>query len=246
MYRTCRAVGVLLLGALAAGPAGADPGPPGVVFVAGGIGGIDPLQVAAPLALPLAGVPHEVRVFEWTHGRGQLLRDLQDTRHLLAQADRLAGEVRAVWEHDPGRPVYLLGHSAGAAVVLAAAERLPPASLERIVVLSAAVSPGFDLTAALRATRREVVSFHFRGDRLCLDLCTSLFGTADGVYGPSAGLEGFEWPDGLDEEGRQCYRRLVQVPWRMEMYFESVGGGAHHANCMPLFLAHRVAPWLLP
>jgi pimeloyl-ACP methyl ester carboxylesterase len=214
--------------------------------VVGGIGGLDPVQVSAPLTLPLAGVPHEVRVFEWTHGKGRLLRDLQDTRYLLAQGGRLADEVRALKEESPERPVYLMGHSAGAAVVLAAAERLPPETLERILLLSAAVSPGFDLTAALRATRQEIVAFHSTCDRLTLGLGTSLFGTADRVYGPSAGLDGFELPDGLDDEDRHLYGRLVQVPWRIDRFYECCGCGPHHGTCMPLFLARRVAPWLMP
>src|SRR6516225_1891877 len=80
-----------------------------VVFVVGGIGGLDPLQLWAPLTLPRAGVPHEIRVFEWTHGKFRFLRDLQDARHLQAEADRLADRVRDALAL--GRPVYLLGHS---------------------------------------------------------------------------------------------------------------------------------------
>jgi pimeloyl-ACP methyl ester carboxylesterase len=225
---------------------GGEPPKPGVVFVVGGIGGLDPLQATAPLALPLAGVPHEIRVFEWTHGKARLLRDLQDTRYLLCQGARLAEQVREVLREDPDRPIYLMGHSAGAGVVLAAAEHLPPQSLERIILLSAAVSPGFDLRPALRATRHEIVSFHSRRDRLVLHVGTSLFGTVDRVYGPSAGVAGFTPPDDLDAEGLRMYERVVQVPWRFDMTLECVGAGGHHATCMPLFLARRVAPWLLP
>jgi pimeloyl-ACP methyl ester carboxylesterase len=237
-------VGLLVV--LGAAPARANPDVPGVVFVVGGIGGLDPVQASAPAALSWAGLPHEVRVFEWTHGKCRLLRDLRDTRHLLAQGARLAGEVRAVKAADPARPVYLLGHSAGAGVVLAAAEHLPPGTLERIVLLSAAVSPGFDLTDALRATRGEVVSFHSAFDQLTLGLGTTLFGTVDRVYGASAGVGGFEVPPDLDAEGRQLYGRLVQVPWSMDWFFECCYGGPHHGTCMPLFLARRVAPWLVP
>src|SRR5262249_29766503 len=60
---------------------------PGVVFVVDGVGGFDVMGKAAQGALPRAGVRHEIRVFIWTHGWGQLLKDLQDTRHLLHKAD---------------------------------------------------------------------------------------------------------------------------------------------------------------
>jgi pimeloyl-ACP methyl ester carboxylesterase len=217
----------------------------GTVFVVGGVGGLDPIQACAPWMLPRAGVPHHIEVFTWTHGKCRLLRDLQDVRHVLAQAERLAAVVREVQAREPGRPIYLLGHSAGAGVILAAAEKLPPASVERIVLLSAAVSPSYDLRGALRACRRELVSFNSTYDRLCLDWCTSLFGTVDRVYGPAAGLDGFQLPPDLDDEGVRLYRQLVQVPWRLEMVWKCTDG-SHHGPCMPIFLAHLVAPWLMP
>jgi pimeloyl-ACP methyl ester carboxylesterase len=223
----------------------AEPSMPGVIYVVGGVGGLDPIQLAAPFTLPKAGVPHRIEVFEWTHGKCRLLRDLQDTRYLLGQADRLADAVREVRRSEPGRPIYLVAHSAGAGVVLAAAEKLPPASLERIVLLSAAVSPTFDLRGALRATRCEIVAFSSTYDRICLDFCTSVFGTVDRVYGPAAGLDGFAEPADLDEEGHRLYHRLVQVPWRFEMALKCTDG-FHHGPCMPIFLARLVAPWLMP
>jgi pimeloyl-ACP methyl ester carboxylesterase len=238
----------LLAGALLAGcvsapqqRAAAPAGERAVVFVVGGIGGLDPLQLWAPVALPRAGVTHEIRVFEWTHGKFRFLRDLQDARHLVAEANRLADSVREALAL--GRPVYLLGHSAGAGLVLEAAGRLPPGSLERVVVLSAAVSPTYDLRPALRASRGGVVSFNSCCDLFTLSWGTTQFGTVDRVYGPAAGLDGFRVPDGLDAEGQALYARLVQRPWKWGMLLEGCGGG-HHGPTMPLFLARHVAPWL--
>jgi pimeloyl-ACP methyl ester carboxylesterase len=235
---------LLLCAALAAGPPAPDTRP-GVVFVVGGIGGMDPLNLWAPLTLPLAGVPHELRNFPWTHGKCRPLRDLQDPRHIQEKGGELAAAVRAVKAADPGRPVYLVGHSAGAAVALAAAGQLPPGTLERVVLLAAAVSPDYDLRPALRATRGPVVSFSSAWDWLLLCWGTSQFGTADRVYGPAAGLDGFGVPADLDEEGRRLYGRLVQVRWRPEQLLQ-FRGGLHHSPCMPPYLAASVAPWLMP
>jgi hypothetical protein len=227
--------------------AGAEPppGPRGVVFVAGGIGGLDPLQTWAPWALPWADVRHEVAVFRWTHGVCRPLRDLQDTTYLLDRGRELADAVRAVKEREPSRPVYLVGHSAGTGVVLAAAAGLPPDTLERVILLAPAVSPSFDLRPALRACRGGIVSFHSSIDRLMLHWGTCTFGTVDRVYGPSAGCCGFQVPDGLDDEGRQLYGRLVQVPWSWDKLLE-FRGGLHNSPTMPVFLARQVAPWLRP
>lgn len=216
---------------------------PGVIFVVGGVGGFDVVGRSAQWALPQAGVPHEVRDFVWTHGWGRVLKDLQDIRYLLQKAEELASEIREVKAADPERPVYLVGKSGGAAVVLAAAERLPPETLERIILLSPAVSTTYDLRPALRATRKQIVSFHSKHDRLVLGWGTREFGTADRVYGPSAGLHGFTTPDNPSEEDRLLLQRLVQIPWMPRMVWEG-HLGTHLGTSLPVFLYKEVAPWL--
>ena len=227
-------------------PAAPTPAKPGVVFVIGGVGGrLSPLNLTAHWALPRGDVTHELREVVWTHGDGMILRDLQDIRHLLAKAIELAEMVRAVKQKEPDCPVYFLAHSGGCGLALAAAELLPLASLERIVLLSAAVSPTLDLRPALRATRGEIVSFHSSLDAIWLGWGTWQFGTTDRVYNSAAGRTGFVVPESLDDDGQALYRRLVQVPWRVEDLKE-LNVGAHHSTCLPTFLSRHVAPWLRP
>src|SRR5438309_2888970 len=125
------------------------PSEKGVVFVVGGVGGWDILGHASQWELPRVGVHHEIRDFTWTHGFGQPFKDLQDAPHLRRKADELAEEIRKVKKKDPRRPIYLIGKSGGAGLVLLATERLPADTLDRIILLSAAVSPGYDLRPAL-------------------------------------------------------------------------------------------------
>src|SRR5262249_23252659 len=113
---------------------GAQEPPPGVVFIVGGVGGLGFGGSSAPKGPPKAGVRHEIREFVWTHGWGQIFKDLQDTPHLLSKAEELAAEVRQVKAQNPEQPVYLVGKSGGTALVLAAAERLPPQTVERIIL----------------------------------------------------------------------------------------------------------------
>jgi pimeloyl-ACP methyl ester carboxylesterase len=223
----------------------AEPVVPGVVFVIGGVGGFDFVGQSAQNGFARAGVPHEVVDYVWTHGWGQWMKDLQDRRHLLQKADELAGRIRQLKTESADRPVYLVAKSGGTALALATAERLPSATLERIVLLSAAVSPTYDLIPALQATRREIVSFHSRHDRVVLGWGTREFGTADRVYTPSAGLIGFQIPDALDEQGQALYGKLVQVPWNARMMSQG-HLGTHLGTSLPWFLQHEVAPWLLP
>ncbi len=217
----------------------------GVVFVVGGVGGTDPLGVSTERALPLAGVDDEVQDFVWTHGYGRVLLDLQDFRYLQDRGHELAGKIRQIKQQDPNRPVYLLGKSGGSEIVLAAAEQLPPGTLERIVLISPAVAPQHDLRPALRATKKELVCFHSRWDTLILGWGTTHFGTADRYYGPSAGIDGFIIPDNIPYADRLLYHRLVQIPWRPRMMLEG-NFGRHYGSSNPLWVRREVAPWLKP
>jgi pimeloyl-ACP methyl ester carboxylesterase len=211
--------------------------------VVDGVGGWQLWGKVSKFTLRQAGLPHEVREFHWHHGRGQFLKDLQDERHLNAKAAELADQIERLRDDDAERPIFLVGHSAGAGVILRAAEQLRPGSVERIVLLSAAVSPQYDLRRALAATRREIVSFHSPFDQILLHWGTRQFGTVDRVYTASAGLKGFEVPAALDENERRLYKRLVQVPWQLRM--ATYGNiGQHVGTCLPGFMMAEVTPWL--
>jgi pimeloyl-ACP methyl ester carboxylesterase len=219
------------------------PTKPGIVFLVEGVGGFDIFAPCAQWALPRAGVPHEIRHFVWSHGWGHVFKDLQDVRHLQLKAEELAEEVVRYKELQPDRPVYLVGKSGGTALILAAAEKLPPRTVERIILLSAAVSPHHDLRPALRATEHEIVSYYSGYDRLVLGWGTSEFGTADRCYGPSAGLTGFIVPGSLSAVDRSLYDRLVQLPWGPRMILEG-HLGTHTGTSAPAFLGKEVATWL--
>lgn len=218
---------------------------PGIIFVVGGVGGLDLLGATCNWVLPKVGVTHEIRNFDWQHGKGHVLLDLQDTRHFLAKARELADLIEQARQGRPDRPVYLIAHSAGAGLVLAAAEMLPEKSVSRIILLSAAVAPRYDLRPALRATRMGIVSFHSKHDTLVLGWGTKKFGTVDRFYGPSAGLTSFVVPADLEHQDVELYSRLIQLAWRPSLIMEGHTGG-HHGTVMPWFISKEVVPWLKP
>lgn len=237
MHRLFFTLVIILLNALAlhAGD------PPGVVFVAGGAGSIANLAGILRWSLRQANSPLEVRDFDWSHGKGRVVRDIQDIRHLTRKSDELAQQILDYQASHPDRPVYLVGKSTGAMIVLLAAEKLPIASVERIILLSAAVSPNYDLLPALRTTRTEIVSFHSPLDIPVLNWGTSLVGTADRYYSPSAGLKGFTLP--TQPNNNFEYQRLKQIEWSpSKAWYGHLGG--HLGNGMPLFLLFEVAPYL--
>jgi pimeloyl-ACP methyl ester carboxylesterase len=217
--------------------------PPGTVIIVEGIGGWNLMGPVARLALRQAGVAHEVREFHWTHGFGSFLKDLQDTRHLLDKAEELAACVQQLREQNPERPIYLVGHSAGTGLAVRAAELALPGTIDRLVLLSSALSPTYDLRPALAATRHGIVAYYSPHDRVFLDWGTRHFGTVDRYYSPSAGLQGFQIPETATDADRELYRRLVQIPWRSRMILEC-NVGNHNGPCCPGFLMAEVAPWL--
>ena len=68
---------------------------------------------------------------------------------------RLAARVTEYRGLFPDRRLYLIGHSTGCAVVLAAAERLPPDGVDRIVLLSPSVSAAWSFSVARFAMKRS-------------------------------------------------------------------------------------------
>jgi pimeloyl-ACP methyl ester carboxylesterase len=216
---------------------------PGIVILVEGIGGFSVMGPVGKAALHIVGLPHEVREFRWSHGFGHLLQDLQDTRYFLAKAEELAALIGRLRDEKPDRPIFLVGHSAGTGLVVRAAELAPPGSIDRLVLMSSALSPNYDLRLALAATRRGIVAFHSPYDRVMLDWGTRQFGTVDRFYTRSAGLAGFRIPEEISESDRELYSRLVQIPWSARMILEG-NVGQHIGPCFPAFMMAEVAPWL--
>jgi pimeloyl-ACP methyl ester carboxylesterase len=108
----------------------------GVVFVANGSGDFRTVSTNLCQAVADATAPLQVETFVWSRGYGRYVLDHTDHANHLAQGRRLATQVAAYRQSCPGQRVYLVGHSAGCAVVLAAAEVLPPDGVDRIVLLT--------------------------------------------------------------------------------------------------------------
>src|SRR5262249_45143874 len=97
----------------------------------------------------------------------------------------------------PAAPIFVVTHSAGAAVLLSAAECLPPGTIDRVIMLAPAVSPGCDVRPALAASRCGVDVFYSPTDLVSRGL--ALTGCADGWHVFSAGANGFTPPCGCPD-----------------------------------------------
>jgi pimeloyl-ACP methyl ester carboxylesterase len=248
-------IGLLLSSAAAAGCVGAPrqvgyAGPPpaepeAVVFVLNGVGDFRATSDALRRVVGEDGLPLHVQTFEWSHGYGRVLADHVDFAHCRREGARLAAEVlcyRRPQAGGPPLPVYLLAHSGGCAVALAAAEQLPPGALERVVLLSPSVSAEYDLRPALRCPRRGIDVFHSDHDRAYLGVAVGIFGTADRRWTSAAGRVGFQVPATAQDP---LFLKLRQYPWHPSAARAGHDGGhfgAHDAR----FLRASVVPLLRP
>jgi pimeloyl-ACP methyl ester carboxylesterase len=231
--------------ATADGPDDDAAGPLGLVVVVDGVGGLDVCGTGLRYMAGVERLPCTIEVFRWGHGFGRWFADLTDVANRDFQAASVAEAVRRFRAEQPGGPVFLVGKSGGSGVVVKALERLDEDSVERVVLLAPALSPGYDLTTALRAVRREVVVFWSPLDVVILGAGTRVFGTIDRVRTVGAGMVGFIVPGPDDPDGeKNCqYAKLRQIRWRRGMASSGYFGG-HFGPDNPRFLRKYVVPLL--
>jgi hypothetical protein len=186
------------------------------------------------------GKGYDVQKFFWTHGIGQPLKDLQDRDNIEQKSIELFELLQTLLAE--GASVQVVAKSGGSIIAVKALERLPSNSVVSVVLLSPAISPGYDLSPALRAVDKKMVCFYSKLDRVYLSLGTSVFGTSDGVRGTSAGCVGFEAPAPGAAEAEQ-YSKLEQVPWEPSM-LTRLHIGMHLGNSMLPWLLKYVVPVL--
>jgi alpha-beta hydrolase superfamily lysophospholipase len=219
--------------------------PAGLLVVVGGVGGLDWCGIAVRHVVKVARMPYSVQLFPWGHGFLRWHADLTSITNRDARAKLLAETIGRFKTDHPRSPIVLVAKSGGSGVCVKAFELLDEETVERAVLLAPALSPRYDLTAALRAVRRDVVVFWSPLDVIVLGLGTRLFGTVDRVRTVSAGLVGFQIPPALEDDARQNreYRKLRQIRWHPRMATTGNFGGHLGPDC-PFFLKKYVVPLL--
>jgi hypothetical protein len=208
-----------------------------VVFTVDGSGWLRGIGDDIRQVLGDVGSPVQVECFVWSHGPGRILADLHDHDHQKTKGQELAEMILAHRQLCPVGKVYVVCHSSGAAVVMAAAQCLPADAVERIVFLAPALAPGYDLRPALRATRRGLDSFHSQGDMIG-GFVLAVMGNADGQFETSASCVGFTQP--ADDAH---YANLRQHAWDWDMGKTGYFGG-HFGCTRPAFLRAYIVPLL--
>lgn len=213
----------------------------GMVFVANGSGDSVALTENLELALRATGIPLCINTILWSRYE-RPTKDYTDVEgHLLGGAE-MAARVLACRKACPRGKIYLMGHSTGCHVVLAAAELLPANTVDRIVLLAPAVSFCYDLRASLQASREGIDSYFSCEDQI-LGIAADYYGTADGYCGRTAGELGFASPPPKHPDA-SLYCNLRQYGWTPRVAWTGHLGG-HMGATKGKFLAAYVLPIML-
>jgi len=215
---------------------------PACVFVADGAGDFRAASKALCQAVNDEHLPLDIETFPWSHGYCRILSDQIDRSHALLQGHRLTERILAQRAASPHVPIYLIGHSAGCAVILTAAEALPEGAVERIVLLAPAVPASYDLRPSLRSVRDGMDVFFSPEDNWYLRVGMFVTHILEPSQRTAAGHYGFVPVVQTPEDGL-LYAKLTHYPWEPRLSWTGHYGG--HFGCyQQKFLRAFVLPLL--
>jgi hypothetical protein len=221
-------------------PAGLDPKP--YLLHLPGVGGTVWLHRDYLAALDRGGFDAEMEIVDWRRRRFPIAA-LQDYDANRAAAAEVARDITDRRRAEPDRPIYLSAESGGAGIAAWVLEALPDdVQVDAALLISPALSPDYDLSAALRHVRTRMFVFTSRNDALVLGLGTSLFGTMDGKKRMAAGMVGFRQPPDADP-GQ--YAKLEQHPFEAGWFLAYGQLGGHASALGARFASARIAPMLV-
>jgi hypothetical protein len=189
-----------------------------------------------------AGFAGQAEIYDWT-GPQKGIPALVNRERNDREAQKIADLIVARRRVDPLGQIMLTGHSGGTGLAVFALEKLPAGvTVDGLLLLSPALSPTYDLSAALAHVRGKAYCFSSSMDVFILGMGTTLFGTIDGKKGESAGRTGFV-PPAVPADPKQ-YDKLVSCPYeRSWLQFGNVGD---HVTVMSrAFTEHVLAPLVL-
>lgn len=147
-----------------------------------------PEELSAWVAgLRAGGIDLAIDVVAW----GDQTDSLGNVTDMPRARERAALQAQRILDYKTAyanRPVTVVGYSAGAAIATFTVEALPPGVMvDRLVLMSADLSPEYDLSPALDHTRLDLVNYWSPLDYQSLILIQTI-GTVDGSKVPAASV----------------------------------------------------------
>ena len=209
----------------------------GITFYCPGVANADLGDAGIRAGLEQAGYRGQVARMTWSVSFNPVI---DQTVRIIAQqgGKRLADYIQEYIDKYPGRPVNVVGLSAGTGVAIWALEALKPQyQVDNVVLISSSLSHDYDVSRALPRVQGRIYNYYSPTDAV-LAGPMKVFGTIDGVFlQDAAGAVGLRVPPGADG-------RIVNIAWRSE--FEKFGYyGGHGDGTSAEFVRYEIAPHLV-
>ena len=187
------------------------------------------------------GVTANIVIYDWTeHDPG--IHALQAYARNQHEAQTIAGLIESHATADPLSPIYITAHSGGCGLVAWALADLPAdVKVQTVIFIAPALSPRFDLSAALRHVNGKLYVFSSRFDTVVLFTGTRIFGTIDGVQTEAAGFSGFIQPKNADP---LMYEKIVPRAYQTD-WAKYGDSGDHIGGMQRDFAAAMIAPLIV-
>jgi len=207
-----------------------------------GIGGERVCDHTLLSGLGAGGFDADFHIYDWTEGDTGIVALQRHDIHPI-EARKVADMIIQQFTANPTQPIYVTGHSGGAAILTWALELLPDEiKVESACMFAPALSPQYDLTKALKHVKGKLYVFSSPHDFVVLSTGTRMFGTMDGVRCDAAGLKGFIEPKTADADQ---YKKIVPQPYQRAWALRYGNVGSHICALRPKFARDYVARLLL-
>lgn len=218
-----------------------EPAPHTFLLHLNGIGGKRIMDRWLLEGLAQGGLEASYRIYDWTGDEEGMLA-LADVKLHQTESAKVAAMLADYHRDHPADRIILTSHSAGAGIAAWALSQLPAGTnIDTWLMLEPALSPQFDLSAALSHVNGRAYVFSSINDGIVLSAGTRLMGTVDRVQTDAAGFSGFVRPPQGDV--RQ-YQKLISVPY--DTAWLRLGNFGDHIGCMMRPFARAViAPILI-
>ena len=197
----------------------------GITFYCPGAGNLDAGDLGIRKGLEAAGYRGQVASVLWTVLFNPALDQRLGNARLGALG--LARSIEDYCDKYPGRPVSVIGLSAGTGVAIWALEDLKEGyAVENVVLLGSSLWHRYDVTKALRRVNGKIYNYYSPDDPI-LAGPMKIAGTIDGVFGDDgAGSVGLMVPDG-------AAGRVINIRWQPEFRQYGYYGGHTDATRAP-------------
>lgn len=186
-----------------------------------------------------AGFRGRFRNYAWSSFLGPTTDHLITARSRLV-ARGLSRQIEEARRDAPDEPIYLMGLSAGTAVILSAVDELAQGvKVDHVVLFSSSVSSNRNLVPVMNNITGRLYATTSPHDGILKAIVTN----ADGGDGPPVGLAGFHYSGQGGRVGTNAYDRVFNLPWRAS-FLQYGWDGGHTAVTTATFVQHVIAPRL--